>query len=203
MAYADIMIYPPNSSPLGKTFNEWCILWWKWLLGIQKPNNPAHDMTGDNAYINQINADVFFLCQTFERTRIYPLRKVKIPNNKKIFLPILNWISYRDQENQSEGNLRLEAADRMDRIGMLKFSINEKPIEENLVDFRIRTSIFEVDLPKDNILGAKSGLTTVVSDGYWLFLESNLKEISISSLGSCSSGVTEIGTNYHIIFTNE
>ncbi len=203
MAYADITIYPPKSSPLGKTFNEWSILWWRWLLGIEKPNNPALDMTGDNAHLNQSNPDVFFLCQMFEISRIYPLRRVKIPKNKKLFLPILNWISYRDHENQSEENLISEAANKMNEIGMLMFSINENPIVGNLIDFRIRTPIFQVELPKDNLLDAKPGLTTVVSDGYWLFLESKSEEINISSLGACSSGVTKIGTNYQILFTNE
>lgn len=203
MVNSEITVYSPKSSPLGKSLNDWCILWWNWLLKIEKSNSPALDMSGENAYMNQNNPDVFFLCQTFEKSRIFPQRRIKIPHNKKIFLPILNWISYRDQENQTEEELRLEADGKMNNIGMLTFLINEKPLTANLKDFRIQTSIFYIDLPKDNLLGAKPGLTTVVSDGYWLFLESNLKEINIRSFGSCSSGVTEIGTHYQIVFANQ
>ncbi|VFJ12946.1 hypothetical protein [Candidatus Nitrosocosmicus franklandus] len=202
MYNAEVLIYPSNSFPMGKSFNDWCILWWKWLLTIEKSNNPAYDMTGKKAYINQSDPDVFFLCQTFEKSRIFPHRRIEILHKKKIFLPILNWISFRDEENQSEETLKSEAADKMNKIGMLEFYVNGKPVRDRLPEFRVRTPLFEVNLPNDNILGVKQGLTTVVSDGYWLFLESNLNKINISSLGSCSSGITEIGVNYQIIFTD-
>lgn len=203
MDNADIWIYPSNSSPIGKNFSDWCILWWKWLLTIKTSNNPAYDMTGEKADINQSDPNVFFLCQTFEKSRIFPQRRVEIPHKKRLFLPILNWISFRDEDNQTEETLISEATDKMNQIGMLEFYVNGKPIMDNLSEFRVRTPIFEVNLPKDNILGAKPGLTTVISDGYWLFLESTLRELRIGSLGSCSSGATEIGTNYQIIFTDE
>jgi hypothetical protein len=202
MNNADVWIYPSNSSPMGRTYSDWCMLWWKWLLTIERSKNPAYDMTGRNAYINQDDPNVFFLCQTFELSRLFPLRRVKIPHKKKLFLPILNWISYRNEENQSEETLKSEAAERMDEIGWLEFYVNEESIIDNLSQFRVSTSMFEVILPKDNLLGVNPGLTTVVSDGYWLFLESTLKELRIRSFGSCSSGVTEIGANYEIIFTD-
>ena len=59
-------IYSVDSEPYGVSYAEWSEKWWQWLLKIPQSSSPLADMTGKNAYIRQIESNVFFLCQTNE-----------------------------------------------------------------------------------------------------------------------------------------
>jgi hypothetical protein len=195
---SDVIIFNIDSSPLGMSYDQWCIKWWTWLLSIPKPINPVSDAEGNFASTNQGNNMVFFLCQTIESCKPLPTREIKIPFGAKIFLPIINWVCFKDNDEQTNEYLKNLAKEKMDRIGKLELYINDKPVSEDLANYRVQPPIFEIDLPENNILGIKPGLTSLVTDGYWILFEPLIQDIGLSSFGSCSLGITEIGVNYNI-----
>jgi len=195
---SDVIIFDIDSSPSGMRYDQWCIKWWIWLLSIPKSINPALDLVGNYASTNQGNNKVFFLCQTIESSKTLPTREIKIPIRGKIFLPIINWICFKDNEEQTSEYLKNLAKEKMDRIGKLELYINDKPVCEDLSKYRVQPPIFEMEIPENNILGVKPGFTHLVTDGYWIFFEPLIQDIKLSSFGSCSSGITEIGVNYNI-----
>ena len=56
-------VFTRQENPFGKTWEQWTIEWWHWLLSIPKQNNPALDETGENFAVNFNNNDnnvIFF-----------------------------------------------------------------------------------------------------------------------------------------------
>jgi hypothetical protein len=198
MVSSDVLVFNIDSYPLGMKYDQWCIKWWIWLLSIPKSTNPVMDLMGNFAHTNQENKDVFFLCQTIESRKPLPTREIRIPFGGKIFLPIINWICFKDNEEHTHGYLKKLAKEKIDSVGNLELYINDKILDEDLSKYRVQPPIFEMKLPEDNILGIKPGLTSLVTDGYWIFFEPLIHDIKLSSFGSCSLGITEIGVNYQI-----
>jgi len=192
-----VKIYHRNFKPFGLSFGEWSIRWWQWLLMIPKSINPVIDLTGKNASVGQLDPNVFFLCQTIESVKEQPKRRITIHRGASVFLPILNWISNFYEHGNSEKELIGIAKQRMDTIGNLEFSLDGRNIG-GLEKYRFLSKFFVVELPKDNILDLPAGKARLISDGYWVFTEPILNDTTLSTYGSCSSGVTKIGVNYSI-----
>jgi hypothetical protein len=190
-------IYARDSRPFGLSLSDWSTKWWQWLLSMPKEINPTNDATGENASIGQFDPNVFFLCQTVESVKKYPSRKVSIPKGRSIFMPVLNWISNFYKHGRSDQELIDTARARMDAIGRMEVLLDGENIQ-GLEQYRLLTGFFFVDLPKDNILDLPPGVTRLTSDGYWLFTQPVLKNTTISTFGSCSSGITKIGVSYSI-----
>jgi hypothetical protein len=195
----DYWIYPVDSKPCGLTYSEWSIKWWRWLSGIPESNNPSLDSKGRPSILKQNASPVYFLCQTLESTLPYPRRRVEVPPKYNVFMPIINWISFSEEATQDPELMKVEAKKRMDAIGALEFRINGKKIREDLRKYRVTSDVFECILPRGNIFRLPPGRTQAVSDGYWLFFRVSQQNMSISSLASCSSGVTNIGVHYDLI----
>ena len=185
------------SSDNNLNYEKLCIEWCRWLLSIPKQINPLFDTNGNFSTINQ-NARVFFLCQTFEASKSVPNRQVTVPFGCKIFLPIINWISFQDQVHQTDEDLRLLARDKMDSVGKLEFYVNNKSITDSLWATRVQPPVFEMYLPSDNIFNTKPGNCRIATDGFWILFEPLVDEIHITSCGACSLGITEISVNYKI-----
>lgn len=193
------LIYPIESRPYGYSYNEWSAKWWQWLLSISKPSSPAFDSSGKNAGVQQKYPNVFFLCQTYEKSGVIPKRSISLPKDKAIFIPIINWISLMHHDGETDKELFDKATKSMDVIGDMKISINGITLKENLRNFRALSPFFEVELPQDNIIGISPGRRRAISDGYWILFKPLQTEISLTSVGSCSSGATKIGVDYEII----
>ena len=161
--------------------------WWKWLLSIPKSRSPVPDRNGSFAHIQQNDPDLFFLCQTFESTNYIPQRSIELPRGKKIFMPILNWLSVKDG-NQTDQEMIALANERIGQVGKLEICINGRQIIDDFENYRIRSPFFELALCDDNILDAEPKNTRLLSDGYWVMLEPVSREIKLTSLGACSSG---------------
>jgi hypothetical protein len=181
------------------SYGEWSAEWWKWFLSIPKNCNPAFDLDGSNANINQNCSPVFFLCQTFENTDVLPYRTVSIPANSLIFMPIINWLSLIHQDGETDEQLLTVARNKMDVVTYLQFIVNGIHVRRGLAH-RALSPFFEVELPKDNILGLSPGVRRAVSDGFWVFLKPRENAIDLISMGACSSGLTKIGVKYRINF---
>lgn len=168
------------------------------MLSIPKGSSPTCDSSGKNSYQNQNFPDVFFLCQTVEGSEIIPSRTLSICSGRSIFMPIINWISISLLDGETDDELRTVAKRKMDKVANLDFVINGLHISGTHKDFRVSSPAFEAILPDDNIFGVLPGQRRFVSDGFWIFLKPVSKAISLSSFGSCSSGITKIGVNYDL-----
>jgi hypothetical protein len=156
-------------------------------------------MDGKNAYLCQIHGRVFFLCQTLESSVKIPLRTIKIPKQTSVFMPVINWVSVLHEDGETDEQLLRIARERMDVVKDLQIHINEITLTTDILKkFRTESPFMDVFLPRNNILGHPRGQSRMVSDGYWIFLKPISENIRIESLGSCSSGITNIGVNYKI-----
>jgi hypothetical protein len=198
MTRSMVPIYSIDSKPFGLSFGDWSIRWWQWLLSIPIESNPAADTTGINTNKNQNDPNVFFLCQTYEAVKLIPYRGADIPLNRSIFMPIINWISILGYDAESDQDLVAIAKKKMDVVANLEIKIDGIVIMEDLKKYRVQSPFFEAELPTDNLLGLSAGTKRCVSDGYWIFLKPFKESISLSTSGSCSSGLTNIGVQYHL-----
>ena len=69
-------VFTRQENPFGKTWEQWTIEWWHWLLSIPKQNNPALDETGENFAVNFNNNDnnvIFLAGADVNRGKIFVL----------------------------------------------------------------------------------------------------------------------------------
>jgi hypothetical protein len=201
MQSASISLFPIESRPYGLTFGEWSARWWRWLISIPRSRNPAFDISGCNANVNQVDPKVFFLCQTVESIqegRATQDRTIFMRPGRSVFMPIINWVSIMNVDGQTDEELALVAKKRMDVVSELEVILDGVTIKEGLREYRARSPFFEMIVPKDNIFQLSTGFRRFVADGYWIFLEPLKKDIELSTYGSCSSGLNKFGINYHL-----
>jgi hypothetical protein len=198
MTSLELDFFPIDSRPYGLSYADWSIRWWQWISSIPKDSNPALDWTGKKVYENQDDSRVLFLCQTYEGVKKTPFRRSKITEGKAIFMPIINWISIMNHDGESDKQLLEIARKRMDVVGPLEITINGITINSGLEKYRVQSTYFEIDLPRNNLFDIQSGKRRCVSDGYWLFLHPIYDNLRLSSFSSCSSGVTRIKVNYEL-----
>jgi hypothetical protein len=120
-----------------------------------------------------------------------------MPKNYSIFMPIINWISLLEHDAKTDQELLAVAKERMNVVRNLEFRVNGLQVTE-LMEYRVLTPFFDVELPQNNIMSLSPGIRRAISDGFWLFLKPQSESIKISSFGSCSSGQTRIGVTYKI-----
>jgi hypothetical protein len=181
----DKIMYRLDEKPFGKTWNEWTIEWWKWLLSIQEPDNPANDDSGRNSGQKQ-SGPVWFLAGTKEQTDVRvadkPRRKCIIPADKAIFFPIVcDEVSFAEKPNVKNDS-DLIALARCDTDGMIKlelmidadflYPLKLEPLYTgHLCKYRISSPVFDLTLPENNLFHGEPGPTRAASDGYWIFLK--------------------------------
>lgn len=112
-------------------------------------------------------------------------------------MPVLNWVSVKGHDGNTDDDLQQVAKKRMNLISNLDVIINGETFRGS-EKYRFQSPVFDVILPEDNILDVKPGNTRFFSDGYWIFTEPIFADIDLSTFGSCSAGITRIGVNYSI-----
>jgi hypothetical protein len=157
-------IFPVNSKPYNLTYGEWSAKWWIWALSIPEENNPITDQTGENCDINQ-QGPVWFLAGTLGGS---VTRECSIPPDKAILLSPLNIeCSYAEFPTmKTEEELR-DCAQWLNAA--VEVTIDGIKIQE-LDKYIVRSPIFDVTLPENNIFGAPAGPTKAVSGGWWVLL---------------------------------
>lgn len=193
---ADRFTYAPDESPFGKTWEEWTSEWWNWCLSLPRNQNPITDTTGEHASKNQ-RGPVWFLTGTFggmaERT-------CKIPAEKALFFPIsCNETSYAECPNfRTEAELRAFAKADIDQVKTLMATVDGQRLHNSDLR-RLKSPMFELTLPKDNVLGVLPGNTKSASDGYWVFLKPlHVGRHEIHFFSSCRIGTQWIEARYHL-----
>ena len=187
-----------DSEPYGLTFAEWTAKWWKWLLEQPTDSNPAIDDTGKNCAKNQNDPNVWFLAGTFggkaERT-------CTIPEGKAILVSPINYICSfaQDTDCKTEAELIARAKSEMDIITRMNV-VTDGTRVTSLKDYRIRSPLFNLRFPENNVLRVAPGETQAISDGYWIFLLPLAPgKHDIYSFGSCMAGKIKIEVTYHLI----
>jgi hypothetical protein len=161
---ANIGVFTSDSKPYGLTYGEWTVEWWKWLLSIPKPDNPAADTTGKNCALKQTGA-VWFLTGTYGGTNE---RICTIPAGKAILINIIDVIcSYAEHHLKTEPELRACAKADQDKVTTTSLTVDGAQLNP----VRLQSPLFTVTLPSNNALGLKPQTTPAISDGYWVFLQ--------------------------------
>ena len=161
-------VYPINSKPYDKSYGEWSAKWWQWFSPIPTNDNPAVDRTGKKCAVGQNDPYMWYLVGTGggEATRT-----CTIPAGKAIFFPIINVeCDYTSPDLKTESDLRKCAKDDQDKVTNLQATVDGAAIS-GLKEYRAQSPLFNIIVPKDNVMGLPPGTTQAVSDGYWILLK--------------------------------
>jgi hypothetical protein len=185
------LIYNRQEKPFGRTWEEWTIKWWRWLLSIPKDKNPGLDMEGRVISMESADSDVIFLIGNYGgRTQ----RHYVIPAGKAALFPIINFqTSYTEEPHlKTEEDLKLRARKDMDDIVTKQAEIDGMPLV-NVDDYRVQSDVFDIEYQERNVFDLAPGPTRGASDGYWIFLRpQSPSEHFIHTVGACSLGKTTV-----------
>jgi len=167
-----VRLLPIDSTPCGKSWDEWVQLWWRWCYSEPIRKSPVSDTSGELCSKGQTHEKVWFLAGTFGGPRAE--RICYIPEGRYLFFPLVNdIISFAtDPDLKTEDELRAYAKRDLDETKSLYLTIDNFELRdlETLTRYRISSSIFEITFPPKD-LGGIAIRTQAVSDGYWVFLE--------------------------------
>jgi hypothetical protein len=164
------LLYPRESRPFGKTWEEWAALWCNWLLSLPKNVNPSLDETGQNCSQNQQDPNVWFLAGSFGN--LVPItRFCSIPKHMAILFPVLEKEDSiaEDTDLKTEAELRDRAKEFMDRVKKLQAVVDGIELQ-GLQKYRVQSSVFDLNFPTNSVYDVQPGFTRAVCDGYWVFL---------------------------------
>ena len=194
------LIFDSNSTPYGIDYSKWTKLWWRWLVSIPKETNPASDNSGKYCSMSQNNQNVWFLAGSFDDCVRRFKRNCAIPYGKAILFPVINYqSSFSDQPSaKKEMMLERQCKNEIDIISEMHVSLDDQIID--VQKYRVRSGCFRVNMPTDNCLDIEPGMTTIASEGYWLFLRPlPVGKHVLSSFGSCRLGKIKIGGTYNLV----
>jgi hypothetical protein len=162
-------LYPRESMPFGKTWEQWAAAWWQWCSHLPTKDNPVSDKTGENCWKNQKHPHVWFLAGTFGGKVV---RRCNIPIQRSIFFPVLNdRISFaEDRHLSSEDDLRAYAKADLDNTKHCVAYIDDIEISD-LRKYRLQSDLFEFAFPPDIDEELASSHSHAISDGFWVFLK--------------------------------
>jgi len=164
-------LFPIDSSPYGVSNADWSAKWWKWLMEIPQDQNPANDPTGAHCAINQNDTNVWFITGTLSGSAE---RTCNIPAGRALFLGDgIECSTIENPEAKTDDLLKKCATDGMKTFRdptSLKASIDGVPLK-NLDQYRVKSPVFDVTFPANNIWGVKGGPTRSAADTYIIFLK--------------------------------
>lgn len=165
------LLFDRNDHPFGISWESWVETWYKWIISIPKKENPCLDVTGKYCSVYQNDRNVWFLAGTFGNTT--PIKRVcTIPLGRAILLPLLvKEDSFaEDSDLSSESQLVKRANDATDKLLYVRATIDSKDVEYP-EKYRVRSKVFDLMFPDDNIYDVEPGMTRSVCDGFWLFIK--------------------------------
>lgn len=175
-AAAPVRIAPVSSNPHRKSYAQWVADWWQWALETPAADNPLLDTTGAKCKVGQ-RGYVWFLAGSLGPT--YTIRNCDIPAGSALFFPLLNnfyGATKGDPPSQkTEAFCRAQIESTIDPANTLALHINGMKIA-GLRQQAVRSVLFDVQLPPDNIFGLVSADPSVrlvspsCDAGYYVFL---------------------------------
>ncbi len=204
-------IWPAQSHPYGKAYNQWSAAWWQWAFSIPAANHPMLDSTGQNAGANQ-SGNVWFLAGNIGGTSD---RSVTVPPGKALFFPILNtaYLGFPcDDRNLPgcEGDQALEEANDVATLlsfvtpsmdgAALACEIDGVPVQ-HLSSYRPESSAwYPLNLVEANVYAYPAGLYhPCVDTGYYLMLAPlSAGRHTIHFTGANADGSFRVNVTYHL-----
>lgn len=195
---SEFSIFLPNEKPYGLIYGEWSTEWWKWLLSSPNDSNPSTDRTGQYCNMNQNNPNVWFLAGT---SGGYEERKCSIPEGMAILVSpievICTFAEYPELKNEKD--LRNCAKSDQDAVKDVKLIVDSIPVKD-LQNYRVASSLFNVTLPENNVLGVPPQTTEAISDGTFVML----KELPVGHHTIYASGLlADVTTTSNLNFVSE
>ena len=165
---SELSVFLPNEKAFGLTYAEWSAEWWKWLLSSPSYSNPSTDKTGEYCNMNQNNSNIWFLAGT---SGGYEERKCSITEGMAILVSPIEVICTYAQYPQFKTKEELYECAKADQDAVkdVKLTVDSIPLN-GLQNFRVASSLFNVTLPKNNILGVPAQTTGAISDGTFIML---------------------------------
>ncbi len=169
------VVLPPESSPGGKTYGEWSVAWWQWMVSAPAlpGENPVLDETG--ALIDYAQSgSVWFLTGNIGGVTV---RTGSVPTGTMLFIgPIAGEASTWEGLGETEAELRAAVASFADLYQVTEFDVDGVSVPIGS-DFRVQSpGMFSLTVPEDNVFdfwGFPADAGTYypcVSDGYFIML---------------------------------
>ena len=201
MSDEQVGFFTASDTPYGKTYGNWTVEWWRWILGIPKRVNPVADKSGEYTTMNQQNRDVYFLAgKLAEEQDGLPERYCKVSAHKSILVPVINSESNPLENPELKNDEDIVKRVRSDENTIVR---SQCYLDGKVIPTQRITSdplIFEVRMVDDNLFNVRTGgMTHASADGYWTFLKPLPRgEHTISFQGSCEMGRLHSGAIYNI-----
>lgn len=162
-------VLPPNARPHGRSYAEWTTAWWKWLISIPYYENPGLDTDGSFVALNQ-TGKVWFLAPNYGGGQV-DVRHATIPTGTMLFIDVAGFVGSPPIGDPSDPDaLRAVLKDAVDGISDIVFEVDGRPLR-NIGDYRIRTPLFTLTFPPDNVFGVEPGsYYPSAAEGYFVML---------------------------------
>src|SRR5882672_533857 len=132
--------------------------WWQWALSIPTTVNPLEDVNGANCMVGQRGL-VWFLAGAFNGGTV--TRTCSVPDQATLFFPVINSINFNTPNVCGQGaasisvsDLRAFSAGFISGGSKLSASVDSQPVSPLK---HIKSVVFEVALPIDNVFNAPCG----------------------------------------------
>jgi hypothetical protein len=145
--FGNPQVLPPNSTPYGRTYEEWAIEWWRWLWSAPPAVNPGLDATGENIDFGQ-EGPVWFLAPNYGGVNV---RSATIPTGKALFVDVAAWFDspgIGGSENVDELFASVNAA--AEATSDVRLSVDGVAVPD-IELFRLTAGPFDVTVPEDNM----------------------------------------------------
>lgn len=162
------VVVPPNSTAYGNKYSEWSAEWWQFVLSIPASENPLFDADGSQCVLGQ-RGPVWFLVGWFGPGAA--MRACSVPEGTALFFPVINVVDV-NTTTQTAKELRAETAPCLDAVTFLSVVVDGVPIPKLREKFRVKSEVFAVTLPVDNLFGIDPGTySPTIDDGYYVMLK--------------------------------
>jgi hypothetical protein len=161
-------VFPPQSSPYGKSYSQWSAAWWQWFMALPLDGHPGNDSPDFDVTEGQ-SGQVWFLTGPFGTIQ----RNVTIPAGISLYVALVNVESSTLEEPPFYG---ATAADQLaiangfaSFITDLSFNVDGKTVD-NIGDFRVTSPQFSFTAPSPWIFGETGGAGFSTGVGYFVML---------------------------------
>ena len=179
---SDDRYFSLDSSPYGKSYQEWMEDWWKWYVSVDKLHSPNFEGLIDGheqvecSYNQNISSPVFHLWFINPDRGQIVEESCNIPQGKAVAVPIdLGLMDYNDPkvDVKTEDNLARIVKESNIFPNEFDITLDGTPLNfTNDESNRVSTDLFNVTLPENNIWydTAVESLSSV-ADGWILLLK--------------------------------
>jgi hypothetical protein len=162
-----------RESEASESFRKLSAEWWQWALSLPTSVNPQLDTTGGrNAVVGQ-RGSTWFLAGVFGGGTA--TRTCSVPQGTALFFPVINSVQINSPnvgqgpEDKSAKELRSAAALFINEASNLSVTVDGIEVKRLR---RVKSEVFVVVLPEENIFEAPPGIySPAVDDGVYVMLD--------------------------------